>query len=67
VAPATAEAAIVAAPLPRAAASFSKGYRRYVMALLLVGCTLNFLDRGVINILAEPIRQEFHLMNWQLG
>jgi MFS family permease len=43
------------------------GYRRYVMGLLLVICALNFLDRGVINILAEPIKKEFGLKDWQLG
>ena len=44
----------------------SRGYRRHVMVLLMVGCTLNFLDRGVINILAEPIKT-VHLKNWRLG
>jgi MFS family permease len=47
--------------------ALSRGYRRYVMVLLMIGCTLNFLDRGVINILAEPIKTELHLKNWQLG
>jgi MFS family permease len=46
---------------------FGGAYRRYVMVLLMVGCMLNFLDRGVINILAEPIKAELHLKNWQLG
>jgi len=45
----------------------SDGYRRYVMVLLLVICALNFLDRGVINILAEPIKHEFGLKDRQLG
>jgi MFS family permease len=55
------------APAQAGLATLSRGYRRYVMVLLLLGCTLNFLDRGVINILAEPIKVELHLKNWQLG
>jgi MFS family permease len=45
----------------------SPGYRRYVTTVILAICALNFLDRGVINILAEPIKHEFGLKDWQLG
>ncbi len=45
----------------------SPGYRRYVTTVILIICALNFLDRGVINILAEPIKREFGLKDWQLG
>lgn len=45
----------------------SPGYRRYALALLLVVYTLNFLDRQVVNILAEPIKNDLHLKDWQLG
>jgi MFS family permease len=37
------------------------------MGLLLGVMMLNFLDRQVINILAEPIRNELGLADWQLG
>jgi MFS family permease len=45
----------------------STGYRRYALSLLLVIYTLNFLDRQVINILAEPIKRDLGLLDWQLG
>ena len=45
----------------------SDGYRRYAMVILLIIYILNFLDRSVINILAEPIKTELGLMDWQLG
>lgn len=43
------------------------GYRSYAMGLLLVIYILNFVDRQVINILAEPIKNELGLLDWQLG
>jgi len=48
-------------------APFSKGYTRYAMWLLLGIYAINFLDRQVINILAEPIKLELGLADWQLG
>jgi MFS family permease len=45
----------------------SPTYRTYAMLLLLATCTLNYMDRGVVNILVEPIKKEFHLQNWQFG
>jgi MFS family permease len=40
---------------------------RYALALLLVIFILNNVDRQIINILAEPIRKELHLHDWQIG
>ena len=48
-------------------APVSTAYRRYALWLLLIIYTLNFLDRQVVNILAEPIKQELGLADWQLG
>ena len=45
----------------------SPGYRSYVMWMLLGIYSLNFLDRQIINILAEPIKHELELADWQLG
>ena len=28
---------------------------------------VNFVDRQVVSILAEPIKQDLHLADWQLG
>lgn len=55
-----AEAPAVLAPAPRP-------YRRYALGLLLGIYVLNCLDRQVINILAEPIKREFRLADWQVG
>lgn len=46
---------------------FSPAYTRYAMCLLLGIYVVNFLDRQVVNILAEPIKREFGLADWQLG
>lgn len=45
----------------------SSGYRIYVMVLLFLVYTFNFLDRQIISILAEPIKAEFDLTDAQLG
>jgi MFS family permease len=46
---------------------FSTAYTRYAMFLLLGIYIVNFLDRQVINILAEPIKNDLGLADWQLG
>jgi MFS family permease len=45
----------------------STAYRRYALWVLLIIYTLNFLDRQVVNILAEPIKRDLGLADWQLG
>jgi MFS family permease len=45
----------------------SGGYRYLVLGLLTVVYTLNFLDRQLLAILAEPIRGELGLTDTQLG
>ncbi|MBU6372583.1 MAG: MFS transporter [Alphaproteobacteria bacterium] len=45
----------------------TKGYVNYALGLLLVIYTLNFLDRQIVNILAEPIKQDLGLSDTQLG
>lgn len=51
------------APVPLVSAA----YRRYALWLLLLVYVVNFIDRQVVNILAEPIKNELHLADWQLG
>ncbi len=48
-------------------APVSVAYRRYALWLLLLVYVVNFIDRQVVNILAEPIKNELHLADWQLG
>ncbi len=45
----------------------SRAYERYVVGILFVVYVLNFLDRQIINILAEPIKNELGIADWQLG
>jgi MFS family permease len=45
----------------------SKPYRSYVLGGLLLLFTFNFIDRILLGIVQEPIKQEFHLADWQLG
>ncbi|WP_337187934.1 MFS transporter [Phenylobacterium sp.] len=43
------------------------GYRYVVVGLLAVAYTFNFLDRQLISVLAEPIREDLGLTDTQLG
>lgn len=56
-----------AAEAPPAVRTVSDGYRGYAMGLLLIIYVMNFVDRQVVNILAEPIKRELGLLDWQLG
>lgn len=41
--------------------------RGFVMTLMIVAYTLNFIDRQIAGILAEPIKADLHLTDSQLG
>lgn len=43
------------------------GYRNYVILSLTLLYTLNFIDRVLIQILAQPVIEEFKLQDWQFG
>jgi predicted MFS family arabinose efflux permease len=42
-------------------------HRRYVLFMVFVTFFLNSLDRNIISVLQQAIKQEFQLMDWQLG
>jgi MFS family permease len=42
-------------------------YRRYVLSILTLAYTLTFLDRGLISILLQPIKEDLRLTDTQLG
>lgn len=67
VSPDATSAAKPAVPEASAGTPYSAGYTRYAMFLLLGIYVVNFLDRQVINILAEPIKNDLGLADWQLG
>ena len=45
----------------------AKGYRAYVLTMMLLVYTFNFLDRTVVSIVQQPIKEEFGLTDTQLG
>lgn len=45
----------------------SSGYANYVLCVLFIVTMLNFLDRQVISIVAEPIKRDLDLSDTQLG
>lgn len=45
----------------------SKGYRNYVLFMLMVVYSFNFIDRQILVILQEPIKAELGLSDTQLG
>ncbi|MEO8113396.1 MAG: MFS transporter, partial [Phenylobacterium sp.] len=55
------------ASAPPAIPLVSDAYRRYALVVLLAVYTLNFLDRQIVTILAEPIKNDLGLQDWQLG
>lgn len=62
-----AETASASLTSPPSDALVSPAYRRYVLALLFVSYTLNYLDRQVITILAEPLKIDLGISDTQLG
>ncbi len=46
---------------------FSEATRRYALGVLVVVYTFNFIDRQILSILLEPIKQELALSDTQLG
>jgi len=56
-----------APPAAPPATALSTPYRAYALGLLLLVYVLNFIDRSVINILAEPIKNDLGLADWHIG
>ena len=56
-------------PLPGtdAAPAFSPAYRRYVLIVLTTVYVANFVDRQILSILLQPIKESFGLSDTQLG
>jgi MFS family permease len=42
-------------------------YRRYAIGLLFLVYVFNFIDRQIVTILAEPIKRDLQIADWQLG
>lgn len=50
-----------------AVASFSKGYRVWLIVILLAINTFNFADRAVLSALAEAVKRDLAISDFQLG
>jgi MFS family permease len=46
---------------------FSEAYKQYVLGVLTLVYMLNYLDRGLIILLLQPIKEDLHLSDTQLG
>ncbi len=53
--------------VPQAREPFDARYRAFALAILLAAYILSFLDRQIVSILAEPIKRDLGLHDWQLG
>jgi len=58
---------IAAISTDRSNARAGAAYSWYAIGLLTIIYTLNFLDRQVVNILAESIKDDLKLQDWQIG
>ena len=55
------------APDPDAPVDLSIGYRRYALGLLVVVYIFNFVDRSILSILLQSIKEEFQVSDTYLG
>ena len=55
-----------AQPHPQSA-SYTPAYRTYVLGILVLTYVVNVMDRGVLALLLEGIREEFQLSDRELG
>jgi MFS family permease len=63
---------MVDATAPLAAATvrkplFSDGYKRWVLVMLTLAYTLNFIDRSIISIIGQPMKESLKITDNQLG
>ncbi len=50
-----------------APAAFSPAYRWYALGVLFLVYVFNFVDRSILTLLAEPIKQEFQVSDTMIG
>jgi predicted MFS family arabinose efflux permease len=46
---------------------YSTGYRLYVLLLIFLMMASNYIDRSIVRILGQPIKEEFQLTDLQVG
>src|SRR5580704_19198899 len=62
-----AEMAIDAAPAAKPKPLFTESYKRTVLATLTIVYTLNFIDRTIIGIIGQPMKESLGITDNQLG
>ena len=50
-----------------ATAPVSRGRRTYVLVVMVLVYTSNFIDRSLLGVLGQPIKADLKLQDWQLG
>ena len=55
----------MSSPVVACAPSSRRAY--YVLAILFLVYVFNYIDRSILNILAEPIKRDLGLYDWQIG
>jgi predicted MFS family arabinose efflux permease len=55
------------APSPRTAPRVGRAHARYALALLVAVYAVNFIDRNILAILLQPIKQEFQVSDTWMG
>ena len=49
------------------APGWARGYRPYVLTVLILVYTCNFIDRSLLGVLGQAVKTELKLQDWQLG
>jgi len=60
-------AATTASAAPAAAGAFSPAYRWYALCVLVVVYVFNFIDRSILGILVQPIKEELGVSDTAMG
>ena len=50
-----------------AAAPISRAHRSYMLTVMVLVYTFNFIDRSLLGVLGQPIKDDLKLQDWQLG
>lgn len=56
-----------AAEVPVSRPPISRAHRAYVLTVMVLVYTSNFIDRSLLGVLGQPIKADLKLQDWQLG
>src|SRR5262245_57322851 len=58
---------LLSAERSEAPVSIADKHRTYVLVVLLLVYILNFVDRNILSVVAQPMKEELALADWQVG